>query len=165
MVFQEHRLFPWLTVEENVAFALDGDPSRAPNSVVQEHLALVGLAEFRRAYPHQLSGGMAQRAALARALVNHPRVLLLDEPFGALDALTRIQLQHSSASESGADDDGARHARHRQALIGDRARDVSGGTIAERAGRSPRPQSAYEFVRLRKSIAGSSRRAMTLYAI
>jgi ABC-type nitrate/sulfonate/bicarbonate transport system, ATPase component len=93
VVFQEHRLLPWLTVEQNVAFALDGLPAPEVRARVAEHLELVGLSAFARAYPAQLSGGMAQRVAIARALVNRPRVLLLDEPFGALDAMTRIGMQ------------------------------------------------------------------------
>jgi sulfonate transport system ATP-binding protein len=93
MVFQEHRLFPWLTVEENVAFALEGRYGKEKSGVVRDHLDLVGLTGFEKAYPHQLSGGMAHRAAIARALVNRPGILLMDEPFGSLDALTRIQMQ------------------------------------------------------------------------
>lgn len=95
LVFQDHRLFPWMTLEQNVAFALiRRDMSAAARDrLVREHIALVGLSGFEQAYPHQLSGGMSQRAAIARALVNEPKVLLLDEPFGALDALTRVHLQ------------------------------------------------------------------------
>lgn len=95
IVFQEHRLFPWLTVEQNVALGLLNAPgSQAEkNRNVAEHIHLVGLKGFESAYPHQLSGGMSQRVAIARALVNRPEVLLLDEPFGALDALTRHYLQ------------------------------------------------------------------------
>jgi sulfonate transport system ATP-binding protein len=95
IVFQEHRLFPWLTVEQNVAIGVLNAPGSEATKMrsVQEHIALVGLKGFEAAYPHQLSGGMSQRVAIARALVNRPEVLLLDEPFGALDALTRGHLQ------------------------------------------------------------------------
>ncbi|MDR0220742.1 MAG: ABC transporter ATP-binding protein, partial [Lachnospiraceae bacterium] len=92
IVYQEHRLLPWLTVGENVALGLDGPKSRI-NSRVELYLEKVGLAEFANAYPRQLSGGMAQRAAIARALIYQPKILLLDEPFGALDAMTRVQMQ------------------------------------------------------------------------
>jgi len=95
IVFQEHRLFPWLNVAQNVAVGvLNATLSdAAKKKAVQEHIELVGLKGFETAYPHQLSGGMSQRVAIARALVNRPQVLLLDEPFGALDALTRAHLQ------------------------------------------------------------------------
>jgi NitT/TauT family transport system ATP-binding protein/sulfonate transport system ATP-binding protein len=95
LVFQDHRLFPWMTLEENIALALTNRQisKAAKAKLVADHIALVNLKGFEKAYPHQLSGGMAQRAAIARALVNEPKVLLLDEPFGALDALTRVHLQ------------------------------------------------------------------------
>jgi sulfonate transport system ATP-binding protein len=93
VVFQEHRLLPWLTVRQNVAFGLGGLSDGETTRRVDEHLDLVGLTGFSDAFPHQLSGGMSQRVAIARSLVNQPQVLLLDEPFGALDALTRIQMQ------------------------------------------------------------------------
>lgn len=93
MVFQEHRLFPWLTVEQNIGYALNGMKREEKSRRVQEHIELVELAGFEKSYPNQLSGGMAQRVSIARALVNQPEVLLLDEPFGALDAFTKMQMQ------------------------------------------------------------------------
>lgn len=93
MIFQDHRLLPWMTVEENVGFGLYGLSKEEKQRQAREQIGLVGLEGFEKAYPHQLSGGMAQRTAIARAFVRKPEVLLLDEPFGALDALTRIQMQ------------------------------------------------------------------------
>lgn len=94
MVFQEARLFPWLTVEENIAFGLvDNYSKQEKKAIVSKHLALVGLEAFAKSHPHELSGGMQQRVSIARALVNNPKILTLDEPFGALDAFTRYQMQ------------------------------------------------------------------------
>ena len=94
LVFQDPNLFPWLTVRRNIQV---GPVARGvlheKRDEVDEFMGLVGLEGFADAYPHHLSGGMAQRAALARALINHPRVLLLDEPLGALDAFTRMRMQ------------------------------------------------------------------------
>jgi NitT/TauT family transport system ATP-binding protein len=95
MVFQEHGLFPWMTVGENVGFGprLRGieKPERA--SIVEKYLALVGLGGWEQRFPGELSGGMKQRVGIARALANAPEILLLDEPFGSLDALTRDLMQ------------------------------------------------------------------------
>jgi sulfonate transport system ATP-binding protein len=93
-MFQEHNLFPWLNIYDNVAFGLRARNIYEQNrSRVGEMIRLVGLAGFEKSYPHQLSGGMCQRASLARALVGRPRVLLLDEPLGALDNFTRMNMQ------------------------------------------------------------------------
>lgn len=93
VVFQEHRLLPWQSVGENVGFGLVNRPQAERAELVTRYLRLVGLEKFANAYPGQLSGGMAQRAAIARSLVTKPRILLLDEPFGALDAMTRMYMQ------------------------------------------------------------------------
>ncbi|HVS36083.1 MAG TPA: ABC transporter ATP-binding protein [Gemmataceae bacterium] len=95
MVFQSYTLFPWLTVKHNVMFGLreKGTPKKRAEEEAREWVDVVGLTKFLDAYPYQLSGGMKQRVAIARALANQPRVLLMDEPFGALDAQTRCQMQ------------------------------------------------------------------------
>ena len=95
MVFQEYALFPWMTVAANVAFGLEvkGTPAAEIRSTVDAWLAKLGLTDFRDRFPKDLSGGMRQRVAIARVLAIDPPVLLMDEPFGALDALTRRNLQ------------------------------------------------------------------------
>jgi NitT/TauT family transport system ATP-binding protein len=94
VVFQDPTLFPWRTVWNNVALGLEAQGVlKSQRSRVDAAIDLVGLSQFRNAYPHQLSGGMAQRVALARALVNDPKILILDEPLGRLDSLTRITMQ------------------------------------------------------------------------
>lgn len=95
MVFQGYTLFPWLTVKKNVMFGLEmnGISATEAGREAELWLELVGLEKFANAYPHELSGGMKQRVAIARALVNQPRILLMDEPFGALDAQSRARMQ------------------------------------------------------------------------
>ena len=95
MVFQGYTLFPWLTVKRNVMFGLEvnGHGKLESDREAMQWLQLIGLEKFADAYPHQLSGGMKQRVAIVRALANQPRILLMDEPFGALDAQTRCRMQ------------------------------------------------------------------------
>jgi NitT/TauT family transport system ATP-binding protein len=95
MVFQDYGLFPWLTVRQNIAFgpASRGRPKAEVKDTVERFVTMIGLTRFADAYPHQLSGGMKQRVAIARVLANDAEVVLMDEPFGALDAMTRERLQ------------------------------------------------------------------------
>lgn len=94
MVFQKPTLFPWLTVEKNIGFSLEMQGKLKGNEdKVQRMLKVIGLEQFKDDYPAQLSGGMAQRVALVRSLINEPEILLLDEPLGALDAFTRMNMQ------------------------------------------------------------------------
>jgi NitT/TauT family transport system ATP-binding protein len=97
VVFQQYALFPWKTVVENVEFGLKFQeiPKGERRQIAEKYLELVGLKDFRDAYPKELSGGMKQRVAIARAYAVNPEVLLMDEPFGALDAQTRVQLQEN----------------------------------------------------------------------
>jgi taurine transport system ATP-binding protein len=97
VVFQHHNLFPWLSVRQNIGFGLKmrGKSARQIKETVDYYLDLTGLTAFADTLPHQLSGGMKQRTAIARALAPDPKVILMDEPFGALDAMTREQMQES----------------------------------------------------------------------
>jgi sulfonate transport system ATP-binding protein len=130
-VFQEPRLLPWLTLKENVAIGARGKRSEEE---ILELLSSVGLANFENHLPRQVSGGMAQRAALARGLAGHPGVLLLDEPFAALDALTRLQMQDLLLDVAGAtgatvvlvthDIDEALHLADRIVVLAERGRGI-----------------------------------------
>ncbi|MEN6508642.1 MAG: ABC transporter ATP-binding protein, partial [Smithella sp.] len=160
MMFQEHRLLPWLTVEQNVAFGISYGEDAEKKRRVWEHLKLVGLTQFAGAYPYQLSGGMAQRAAIARAIVNRPRVLLLDEPFGALDALTRIQMQQELLRIREVERTTmilVTHDIDEAVYLGDRIVVLSSrpGTIRKIVPvqlSRPRDRSSYDFVQIRREI-------------
>jgi NitT/TauT family transport system ATP-binding protein len=95
MVFQEQSVFPWMSVRDNVSYGLRlrGVPKKVRDEIADHYISLIGLTKFASAYPHQLSGGMKQRVSVARAFANDPEILLMDEPFGALDEQNRIILQ------------------------------------------------------------------------
>ena len=93
MIFQDARLFPWLKIKDNVAIGLKNISSEEKNRIVLEYLELVGLKGVENSYPDQLSGGMAHRASIARGLALNSQIMLFDEPFSALDAMTKVQLQ------------------------------------------------------------------------
>jgi nitrate/sulfonate/taurine/bicarbonate transporter ATPase component len=93
MIFQDARLFPWLKIKDNVAIGLKNISPEEKNRIVLEYLELVGLKGVENSYPDQLSGGMAQRASIARGLALNSQIMLFDEPFSALDAMTKVQLQ------------------------------------------------------------------------
>jgi sulfonate transport system ATP-binding protein len=160
MVFQEHRLIPWLTVEENVAFGLNSLHNGKRAAIVSAHLELVGLTGFAKSHPHQLSGGMAQRVAIARALVNQPKLLLLDEPFGSLDAFTKIQMQQEILRIWEVERTTmvlVTHDIDEAIYLGDRVVVMSNrpGTLKKILPVDlprPRDRSSYEFVQIRKEI-------------
>jgi len=161
MVFQEARLYPWLTVENNVKFGLGNHYTKEEKQrIVREHLELVGLANFSKAYPFQLSGGMQQRVSIARALVNRPQVLLLDEPFGALDAITRIYMQQEIMRIWEAEKTTILLVTHdidEAIFLGDRVVVMSQRPATTKAVfpvdlLRPRDRNSFDFVRLRKTI-------------
>jgi sulfonate transport system ATP-binding protein len=163
MIFQEARLFPWLTVEQNIAFGLVNKISKKEErKIVGEHIELVGLSGFAKVYPHQLSGGMQQRVSIARALVNKPKLLLLDEPFGALDAMTRIQMQQEILRIWEKEKTSmilVTHDIDEAIYLGDRVVVMSArpGTIKKIVQVNlPRPRdwSSFDFVKIRKEIYG-----------
>ncbi|GLW31606.1 ABC transporter ATP-binding protein [Actinoplanes regularis] len=168
VVFQEPRLLPWRTLERNVAYGLPrrrrrGAVEKQARAEVRHWLSVVGLAEFARHRPRQVSGGMAQRAALARALARRPGVLLLDEPFAALDALTRLRMQDLLAEVQRAegttvllvthDVDEALHLADRVVLLGAGESAPDGAatvrSIVEVPGTRPRDRGDAELAALR----------------
>ena len=158
MVFQEQSVFPWMTVEQNVGYGLRmrGVHSSVRKRVVDHYLEKVGLAHFARAYPHQLSGGMKQRASVARAFATDPEILLMDEPFASVDEQTRALLQEELLRVWETDRKTVVYITHSidEALVlGDRVVVMSarpGHVKAEIDVPLPRPRSVYEL----KSSAG-----------
>jgi ABC-type nitrate/sulfonate/bicarbonate transport system ATPase subunit len=161
LVFQNPMLFPWLSIHNNVAFGLKArGVYQKEKSTVETFLKLVGLEAFGKSYPHQLSGGMAQRAALARALINRPSVLLLDEPLGALDAFTRMNMQDeliriwqkrgSTMIMVTHDVDEAIYLSDRVVVMSPRPAKIE--TIMSVDLPRPRARSSSDFLRLRTSI-------------
>lgn len=161
MVFQEARLFPWLSVEKNVEFGISRKLSKEQKKeTVQKHIDLVGLTGFEKALPKQLSGGMEQRVSIARGLVNNPELLLLDEPFGALDALTKINMQKEVMRIWQAekktmilvthDIDEAIYLSDKVVVLSSRPGKVKAIIPVDIA--RPRDRSSTEFIRIRKAI-------------
>jgi ABC-type nitrate/sulfonate/bicarbonate transport system ATPase subunit len=163
MVFQDYALFPWMTVRENISFGPRQRqlPREQIDKTTDEFVRMVGLAPFADRYPSQLSGGMKQRVAIARVLANNANILLMDEPFGALDALTREQLQHELLqiwTRTGVTTIFVTHSVEEAVLLADRVLVMSAGPgridsdfRIELA--RPRDVSSPEFNALRRDIA------------
>jgi NitT/TauT family transport system ATP-binding protein len=131
MVFQDHGLFPWMTLRDNVAFGLEATGVDTPTrrASAEQLLGQLGLAGFAMRYPHELSGGMRQRGAIARALLTHPQVLLMDEPFSALDAQSKLVLQDELQRLWGEDRQTVLYVTHdieEAVILGDRVLVMSG---------------------------------------
>ena len=163
MVFQDYALFPWMTVRQNIGFGprQRGWPREEIDKTAGEFLRMVGLERFAERYPNQLSGGMKQRVAIARVLANNANILLMDEPFGALDALTREQLQNELLQiwkRTGVTIIFVTHSVEEAVLLADRVLVMSAGPgridsdILIDLSR-PRDVSSPEFNRLRRDIA------------
>jgi NitT/TauT family transport system ATP-binding protein len=163
MVFQDYGLFPWLTVRDNIGFgpAARGVPKARIKETVDRFVDLVGLSKFADAYPHQLSGGMKQRVAIARVLANDARVVLMDEPFGALDAMTRERLQDELLelwSSTGLTIIFVTHAIEEAILLADRVVAMQPGPgriVSDTRIALPRPRdvSSPEFNELRRKLS------------
>jgi sulfonate transport system ATP-binding protein len=163
MVFQDYALFPWMTVRENISFGPRQRrlPREEIDKTTDEFVKMVGLTRFSDRYPSQLSGGMKQRVAIARVLANNANILLMDEPFGALDALTREQLQHELLqiwTRTGVTTIFVTHSVEEAVLLADRVLGMSAGPgridsdfRIELA--RPRDVSSPEFNALRRDIA------------
>src|SRR6266853_739366 len=163
MVFQDYALFPWMTVRQNIGFGprQRSLPRARVEEIAGEFLRLVGLERFADRYPSQLSGGMKQRVAIARVLANDANVLLMDEPFGALDALTREQLQHELLQiwwRTGVTTIFVTHSVEEAVLLADRVLVMSAGPGRIESDfriklARPRDVSSPEFNALRRDIA------------
>lgn len=161
MIFQESRLFPWLTVEQNVEFTLGKEiPKSKQKEIAEKHIELVGLKGFEKAVPSQLSGGMQQRVSIARALATNPEILLLDEPFGALDAFTRIDMQeetlriwekeHTTMIIVTHDIDEAVYLSDRIVVLSSKPGVVK--SIIPVKIKRPRERSSYDFMEIRRKV-------------
>jgi NitT/TauT family transport system ATP-binding protein len=161
MVFQEYALLPWKTTEANVEFGLRlrGMPKDERRKIAHRFIELVGLKGFEKKYPHQLSGGMRQRAAVARVLANNPTVLLMDEPFAAVDAMTRQRLQEELTAIAASERTTVlfiTHAIEEAVFLSNRVVALSGRpgkVIADIRIDLPRPRRWDELVRDKRFIA------------